>query len=323
MTGEEQIQASRRNTPELTDLKTVVLIPCYNEEITIGKVIDDFRRELASATIYVFDNCSTDATVAIAAEHGAVVVKEPRKGKGFVVESMLDRINADVYVMVDGDDTYPADQVNKLLEPVLAGDADMVVGARVADSTDKSFRPLHVLGNNLVRRLVNWVGGTQLRDIMSGYRVFNRRVVERIPVVSAGFEIETEITIQMLYYKLKIVEVDIPYQARPTESQSKLRTFRDGLRVLWKIFSLFRAFKPLTFFGGLGLILLVLGLLAGILPIHDYLTDRYVYHVPLAILATGLIILSAGCFFLGILLHALNARFWELHNVLTRRQSKQ
>ena len=321
MSTEKQVQANRRNTLKSTGLKMVVLIPCHNEEVTIGKVIDDFQRQLPSAAIYVFDNCSTDATAAIADEHGAVVIKEPRKGKGFVVESMFDRIDADFYVMVDGDDTYPADYVNKLLEPVMAGDADMAVGARLADYTDKSFRPLHVLGNNLVRKLVNRVGGAQLTDIMSGYRVFNRRVVERIPVVSAGFEIETELTIQMLYYKLKIVEVDIPYQQRPTSSKSKLRTFSDGFRILWKIFSLFRAFKPLTFFGGFGLLFLILGLLAGILPIHDYLTNpnHYVHHLPLAILATGLIILSAGCVFLGVLLHALNWRFRELHNVLTRK----
>ncbi len=323
MSTEKQVQANHRNALKSTGLKTAVLIPCHNEEITIGKVIDDFQRQLPTAAIYVFDNCSTDATAAIADEHGAVVIKEPRKGKGFVVESMFDRIDADIYVMVDGDDTYPADYVNKLLEPVMAGDADMVVGARLADYTDKSFRPFHVLGNNLIRRLVNWVGGAQLTDIMSGYRVFNRRVVQRIPVVSAGFEIETELTIQMLYYQLKIVEVDIPYQERPTGSKSKLRTFSDGFRVLWKIFSLFRAFKPLTFFGGVGLFLLVLGLLAGFLPIHDYFTDpqHRVLHVPLAILAAGLVILSSGFVFLGILLHTLNWRFLELHNVLTRSKS--
>ncbi len=321
MTTEKQVQTNRKNALKLTGLKTAVLIPCCNEEVAIGKVIDKFRQELPSAVIYVFDNCSTDATATVAAEHGAVVMKEPRKGKGFVVESMFDRIDADLYVMVDGDDTYPADYAKKLLEPVIAEDADMVVGARLAGYTDKSFRPLHVFGNNLVRWLVNWAGNAKLTDIMSGYRAFNRRVVERIPVVSSGFEIETEMTIQMLYYRLRIVEVDVPYQPRPTGSESKLRTFSDGFRILWKIFSLFRAFKPLTFFGGLGLILLVLGLLAGILPIYDYLTDHYVYHVPLAILATGLIILSGSCIFLGILLHALNWRFWELHNVLTRRQS--
>lgn len=307
----------------LQEPKIAVLIPCYNEEITVGKVIDDFRREIPSATIYVFDNCSTDATASIAAERGAVVIKEPRQGKGFVVESMFGKIDADFYVMVDGDDTYPADHVNQLLEPVLAGDADMVVGARLADYTDTSFRPLHVFGNNLVRSLVNWVGNSHLTDIMSGYRAFNRHVAECIPVVSAGFEIETDMTIQMLYYRLKIVEVVVPYKSRPAGSTSKLNTFSDGFRVLWKIFSLFRAFKPLTFFGGVSLFLLVLGLLAGSLPIHDYLTDpnHYVSHIPMAVLAVGLIILATGFFFLGITLHSLNWRFIELHNVLTRKRS--
>jgi len=304
--------------------KIAVLIPCHNEELTIGKVIDEFRRELPSAAIYVFDNCSTDTTAAIADEHGAVVIKEPRRGKGFVVESMFDSVDADIYVMVDGDDTYPASDVHKLIEPIIAGDADMVVGARLSSYTSKSFRPLHVFGNNLVRGLVNWIGNSQLTDIMSGYRAFNRRVVEHIPVVSAGFEVETEMTIQMLYYRMKIIEVQIPYKHRPAGSESKLSICRDGFRVLWKIFSLFRAFKPLTFFGGLGLLFLALGLLAGIPPIHDYLTDpdHYVRHVPLAILAVGLVILSAGSFFLGVLLHALNWRFRELHNVLTRKRSR-
>jgi glycosyltransferase involved in cell wall biosynthesis len=305
---------------ELQEAKTVVLIPCYNEESTIGKVVDDFRRELPSATVYVFDNCSTDLTAKIAQEHGAVVLKECRKGKGFVVESMFDRINADFYVMTDGDDTYPAEQVHRLLKPVLAEDADMVVGARLSNHTGKSFRPLHLFGNNLVRTLVNWVSRSQLTDIMSGYRAFNRNVVKHIPVVSSGFEVETEMTLQMLYYRLKILEINIPYRERPIGSESKLRTFHDGFRVLWKIFSLLRAFKPLTFFGGLGLFFLVCGLLAGILPVHDYLTDpnHYVRHVPMAILAACLIILSAGCISLGVLLHAINWRLLELHNVLTR-----
>jgi hypothetical protein len=157
---------------------------------------------------------------------------------------------------------------------------------------------------------------------MSGYRTFNRRVVGCIPVVSSGFEVETEMTIQSLYYRMKIVEVPITYKPRPTGSESKLSTFRDGFRVLWKIFSLFRAFKPLTFFGGLGLLFFVLGILAGIAPIRDYLTepDHYVHHIPLAILAASFVILSGGCVFLGVLLHALNWRFIELHNVLTRRR---
>ena len=220
---------------------------------------------------------------------------------------MFGKIDADYYVMVDGDDTYDAGYVHKLLEPLMSGNCDMAVGARLSSHTDQSFRSLHVFGNNLVCWLVNLISGVELTDIMSGYRAFNRRVVERVPVVSKGFEIEAEMTIQTLYYKLKIVEVNIPYRERPAGSKSKLNTFSDEFHVLWKIFSLFRAFKPLTFFRSVGLLFFVLGILAGILPIHDYLTDpeHYVGHIPLAILATGPMILSAGCIFLGILLHTL------------------
>lgn len=302
--------------------RIAVLIPCHNEAPTIGKVVDDFRSHLPSAAIYVFDNSSTDASASIAREHGAVVIREPRRGKGFVVEKMFTSVDADYYVMVDGDDTYPADCVNKLLEPLMSGDADMVVGARLSTYARESFRRLHIFGNNLVRLLVNWVSKSQLMDIMSGYRAFNRRVVERIPVVSSGFEVETEMTIQTLYYRMRIVEVSIPYKQRPAGSESKLSTFRDGFRVLWKIFSLFRAFKPLTFFGGIGLLFFVLGILAGIIPIREYLTEpnHYVHHVPLAVLAASFVILAAGCISLGLLLHALNWRFIELHNVLTRKQ---
>jgi len=305
-----------------TDKQIAVLIPCYNEQATIGKVVDDFRRELPQAAVYVFDNCCTDDTAAIARAHGATVISEPRKGKGFVVEAMLDTIDADYYVMVDGDDTYDAAAVGQLLQPVMTQQADMAVGTRLAQYDDRSFRPLHVAGNSLVRGLINRIFSCRLTDIMSGYRAFNRRVVQRVPVVSAGFEVETEMTIQMLYYRLKIVEVPVPYRGRPEGSVSKLNTFRDGARVLWKIFSLFRAIKPLTFFGGVGILLFILGLLAGIAPVMDYLRPgHYVYHVPMAILATGLILLGAGSAFLGILLHAINWRFKELHNVMTRRRS--
>ncbi len=303
-----------------TQPSVAVLIPCYNEAATVAKVVDDFRRELPEASVYVFDNCCTDETAAIAAEHEAIVIKEPRRGKGFVIDGMFDRIEADAYVMVDGDDTYPAEKVHALLEPVLNGDADMTVGARLHSHSETAFRPLHVFGNNLIRRLVNWVGHAKLTDIMSGYRAFSRRVVDRLPVVSAGFEVETEMTIQMLYYRMKIVEIPVLYRARPTGSQSKLRTFRDGLRVLWKVFTLFRSFKPLTFFGSIGLLFFICGILAGIPPIRDYITTGKVPHLPLAILASGLMILSAGSIFLGILLHSLNWRLLEMHSVMCRNR---
>ena len=300
--------------------KIAVLIPCCNEEATIAKVIEDFRGQLPQAIIYVFDNCSIDRSAEIAAAHGAVVVHEPRQGKGFVIERMFDSIDADIYVMVDGDDTYPADHVHRLIEPVVAHRADMVVGARVQDGAAEAFRPMHAVGNKLVTHLVNWVSHGCLSDIMSGYRAFSRRVVDRLPVVSAGFEVETEMTVQMLYYRMEIVEVPVPYRRRPDGSVSKLRTFRDGIRVLWKIFTLMRSFKPLTFFGAIGLFLFGAGVLAGIPPIHDYLTMGKVLRFPLAILASGLMILAAGNVFLGILLHAMNWRLREMHNVMCRRR---
>jgi glycosyltransferase involved in cell wall biosynthesis len=295
-----------------------VLIPCHNEQATIAKVVNDFRAQLPDAVIYVFDNCCTDDTAAIAAGRGAIVIKEPRLGKGNVVEAMMDEVQADFFVMVDGDDTYPADAVGQLLKPVLNNDADMAVGTRLGTPAGNSFRPLHVAGNGLVRWLINKIFRTNLTDIMSGYRAFNRTVVRRIPVVSSGFEVETELTIQMLYYHLGIVEVPVAYRGRPAGSVSKLSTFRDGSRVLWKIFSLARAFKPLTFFGCLGLILFFFGVLAGIPPIYGYIQTQTVERFPLAILATGLMILSAGSVFMGVLLHAINLRFKELHNVMTR-----
>jgi glycosyltransferase involved in cell wall biosynthesis len=300
------------------DATIAVLIPCYNEENTIGVVIDDFKRQVPAAVIYVFDNNSTDESRRISQEHGAVVIQEPRQGKGFVVESMFGQIAADIYVLVDGDATYSAAHVDRLIDPVWNGRADMVVATRLAERSDGSLPALHLLGNRLVRGAINWIFHAALTDIFSGYRVFNRRVVEQIPVISTGFELETELTLQSLYYQLKIVEVDAPYKQRPSGSKSKLRTFHDGARVLWQLFRLFRSFKPLTFFGGTGIVLLAMGILAGIPPIYDYMAYRYVYHVPLAVLATALIILAANSVFLGLLLHTLNWRFRELHNVLTR-----
>lgn len=307
------------------NIKIAVMIPCWNEEQTISSVLDGFRKELPSARMVVFDNNSTDRTVEKAREHGAEVFYEPRQGKGFVIESMFSMIDADIYVMADGDDTYPAESVHQLIEPVLKHQCDMAVGARLADYTDDSFRQLHVLGNRLVRFCINKIMGADLRDIMSGYRVFNREIANIIPLISSGFEIETEWTIQTLYYQRKILEVDVPYRARPEGSHSKLHTFRDGFRVLWKIFSLYRSLKPLTFFGGMGIVLFLLGLIAGIMPLRDYFVDpnHYVAHVPSAILAAGLILLSFLFAFTGLLLHVINYRFRELHTILSRQHARR
>lgn len=307
---------------EQADSRIAVLIPCYNEEKTIRKVITDFRRQLPGAVIYVFDNNSQDRSAEIARQENAIVITEPRQGKGYVVEKMFAEVEADLYIMVDGDDTYPADCVHKLIEPVRSGQADMAVGSRLMQFDEASFRKFHLLGNRLVKYCINKIFGSSLRDILSGYRVFNHAIVSRIPVVSSGFEIETELTIQMLYHHRRIVEIDVPYRSRPEGSVSKLHTISDGFRVLWKLFSLFRSLKPLTFFGGVGACLFVLSLAVGSLPVKDYFTNpnHYVEHVPSAILAAAMMILAFLFAFIGLLLHAINKRFLELHNVLVRRR---
>ena len=304
------------------EIKIAVLIPCCNEENTIRKVISDFKQQLPNARIVVFDNNSSDRTGQIALERGAILIPEPRQGKGFVVETMFNSVESDIYVMVDGDDTYPAQAVHQLIQPILNQQADMVVGSRLTDYTDASFRNLHVFGNKLVCLCINKIMGSSLKDIMSGYRAFNRQIINIIPVVSSGFEIETELTIQTLYYQRKIAEVEIPYRHRPQGSESKLHTFKDGFKILWKLFSLFRSLRPLAFFGSIGLFFLLAGLMVGILPIRDYLVNpnHYVEHVPSAILAASLILLSWLFIFLGLLLHAINQRFRELHSVLTRNK---
>jgi hypothetical protein len=225
--------------------------------------------------------------------------------------------------MVDGDDTYPADRVHALLEPLLLERTDMVIGTRLADYDQNSFRPLHHGGNLLVKNLINWTFSANLSDILSGYRAFNARVVEQIPIISAGFEIETELTIQMLHRRMSMKEVQVPYGVRPEGSVSKLHTVRDGIRVLLMLFRLLRAYRPLEFFGSVSFLFLLAGLAAGIAPIRDYILHQYVYHVPLAILATGLVILSGVSFVLGVLLATLNTRFRELHSVMSRKRSSE
>jgi len=295
-----------------------VVIPCYNEESTISKVINDFKKFLPNASIYVINNNSTDRTPEIAKEKGATVINEKRQGKGFSVVRMFESIRADFYVMVDGDDTYPADSVYELLKPVINEQADMVVGARLETYTKKAFRSFHVLGNNMIKFLVNKIFRCNLKDVMSGYRAFNIKVINHLPLVAAGFDIETEMTLQCLYYNYIIKEIDISYKERPEGSYSKLNTIRDGLLVLKKIFSLFRAYKPLTFFGILGLLAFILGLFFGSFPIYEYFTSGFIERVPLAILATGFILVGIIFFNIGIILHTVNYRLKELFSVLRR-----
>jgi len=304
-------------------VKIVILIPCLNEEITIGKVIHDFQDAIPEAKILVFDNNSTDRTAAIARECGAEVIQESRPGKGHVVASMFRKVDADYYVIVDGDDTYSAEHVWKLLEPVMKEQADMAVAVRLAEYTATSFRQLHVFGNNLVRRLVNWIFKSNLSDIMSGYRAYSRELVQSIPILSSGFEVETEMTIRILDYGFRIKEVPLPYRERPEGSVSKLRTFHDGFRVLAEIVRIAKAYKPFTFFGGIGLAFILAGGISGIWVILDYLEDEYVNRVPTAILATGFMLLGFGGMGIGILLNTISYRFREnmrqLHKIIRSR----
>ena len=300
---------------------TAVLIPCHNEEQTIHQVVTDFRRELPGAEIHVFDNASTDKTAQEASKAGAMVTHEPRQGKGRVLRSMFRSIDADVYVLVDGDSTYPAGAVHELMAPVAAGEADMVVGDRLSGGGyDRgSQRPFHRLGNRLVRSLINLLFRADLKDIMSGYRVFSPMFVKTVPVMSRGFEVETELTLHALDKDLRIREIPVDYQERPRGSFSKLSTFSDGAKVLKTLFWIFKDFKPLHFFSGLALILFFLSLTAGSLPVWEYIQEQYVHRVPLAVLAVGLMILAMLFFSVGLVLDTVS-KFHRLeHEMLVSR----
>lgn len=297
--------------------KVAVLIPCYNEAVTIGKVVDDFKRVLPDADIYVYDNNSKDDTAAIAEDHGAIVRTEPRQGKGNVVRQMFREIDADYYIMVDGDDTYPAEAAPRLLEPLMNDTADMTVGDRLSNGTygEENDRAFHGFGNNLVRWLIKVIYGYAFDDVMTGYRAFNRIFVKTMPVLSEGFQIETELSIHAVDKRFRTTDVPIDYRDRPEGSYSKLSTFGDGAKVLRAIASLFKDHKPMAFFGWLALILIVLGLIAGIPVIAEYFQTGLVPRFPTAILAIALVICGALSFTAGIILDTVaktGRKQWEL-----------
>ena len=271
-------------------MKTAVLIPCYNEELTIEKVIKDFKKELPDADIYVYDNNSKDKTAQIAKANGAIVKHEYRQGKGNVVRSMFRDIDADIYVMVDGDDTYPAEEVHKLIKPVQEGRADMAIGDRLTNGTyqKENKRHFHEFGNNLVRKSINVLFNTKLKDIMTGYRVFNKNM----PVMSPKFEIETEMSLHALDKKFIIEEIPIVYRDRPEGSVSKLNTVSDGMKVIKTIIKMFKDFKPRQFFWVIALIFVIIGLIVGIPVIVEFAKTGYITKVPSAILATGIMTIA-------------------------------
>ena len=274
--------------------KIAILIPCYNEKITVAKVITDFKKELPDALIYVYNNNSTDNTLQIAYENGAIVKNEYRQGKGNVVRSMFRDIDADVYVLVDGDNTYPANMVHQLIKPILMETADMVVGDRISNGTYKkqNKRLFHDFGNGMVRNTINRLFKTNLKDVMSGYRAFSRAFVKNVPILSKGFEVETEITLHALDKRFIIKEIPIEYKDRPNKSKSKLNTFTDGYKVIKTIIKMLKDYKPLKFFLSIATIFFALGLIIGIPVIYEYILTRYITKVPSAVLSTGLMIFS-------------------------------
>ncbi len=286
--------------------KVAVLIPCYNEELTVTKVVTDFKNFLPDADIYVYNNNSKDNTRELAVKAGAIVRDEYAQGKGNVVRSMFRDIDADVYVMVDGDDTYPADEAEKLIKPVLEGKADMVIGDRLSSTYyTENKRPFHNFGNDLVRNLINLLFKAHINDIMTGYRAFSKRFVKSMPVMSDGFQIETEMSIFSLVNGMKLVEVPITYRDRPEGSESKLNTFSDGFKVLMTLFNLFKDNRPFLMFGILSLLFFVIGLIVGIPVINELALTHFVTKVPSAVLAAALMINSFLLFAIGIVLDAI------------------
>lgn len=297
--------------------KIAVLIPCYNEELTIEKVIKDFKRELPDADIYVYNNNSKDKTEEIARKNGAIVVNEYKQGKGNVVRSQFRDIDADIYVMVDGDDTYPAEFIHKLIEPVKNGQADMAIGDRLSNGTyqKENKRPFHEFGNNLVKKAINILFDTDLKDIMTGYRVFNKRFVKNMPVLSPKFEIETEMSLYALDKKYIIKEIPIEYRDRPEGSSSKLNTVSDGIKVVKTIARMFKDYRPFKFFGIIALIFFVLGLLVGIPVLVEFFKTTYITKVPSAILATGCMSLASVAFQCGIVLDTITRQHREDYEI--------
>ena len=294
-----------------------VIIPCYNEAPTIGKVVDDFHRELPEATVYVYDNASTDATAAIAMGHGATVRFEPRQGKGNVCRQMFRDIDADCYLMVDGDDTYPAESALSLCAPILAGEADMVVGDRLSNGTyaQQNTRAFHGFGNDLVRAMIKWIYGYGFEDVMTGYRAMSRPFVKTIPVLSEGFQIETELSIHAVDRRWRIADIPVEYRDRPEGSVSKLNTVRDGLRVIAMIGTLFKDYRPLKFFSLVALLFCISGLCAGIPVVTEYFTTGLVPRFPTAILAAALMFMAALSLATGFILDAVakvERKQWEL-----------
>ncbi|MDR1861812.1 MAG: glycosyltransferase family 2 protein [Candidatus Ancillula sp.] len=292
--------------------KIAVLVPCYNESATISKVVNDFNNVLTpycagkgcEFEVFVYDNNSTDGSAALAAAAGATVVQERRQGKGNVVQSQFRDVDADAYLMVDGDDTYEAADCVKMLDEVLDNNIDMVIGDRLSGAYfTENKRAFHNTGNKAVRNLINQFFKSNINDIMTGYRAFSRQFVKTFPVVSRGFEIETEMTIHAVFHNLRVSELPISYRDRPEGSESKLNTISDGVRVLWTIAQLVREYRPLGFFTALGVIVAFIGILLGAVPVLEYINTGLVGHFPSLIVAGFMFIAAFVIWQAGIIMH--------------------
>ena len=304
--------------------KIAVLIPCYNEAKTIKKVINDYKKELPNADIYVYDNNSTDKTDQIAKKAGAIVRYEYRQGKGNVIRTMFREIDADCYLMIDGDDTYPAENAKEMCECVLLGKADMVIGDRLSSTYfTENKRPFHNFGNKLVRFLINKLFKNNIRDIMTGYRAFSYDFVKGFPVLSKGFEIETEMTIHAVDKNFKLLEIPVQYRDRPEGSESKLNTYRDGLKVLKTITTLFKEYKPGAFFDLISLIFLIFGIVLIIPPISGFFETGLVEKFPSLIVACFSITVSLLLFITGIILEVISKKHRQLYELYLNKISRK
>jgi glycosyltransferase involved in cell wall biosynthesis len=306
--------------PEIArPLRVVVVIPCLDEELTIGRVVTDFRNALPQADILVFDNASTDRTAEVARAAGARVIRSPRRGKGNVIRHMARVVDADLYLLVDGDDTYPASAAPELLRCLTDEGVDMVVATRLDEHTHGAFRVFHRLGNRLIARTISLLFGTHVSDVLSGYRVLSRDFVSIVEPRTTGFEIETELTLQALAKGFEIREVPVRYGARPAGSESKLDTWSDGWLIGRCILLLFKDYQPFFFFSSIALLLGLASLATGSAPIVDFVRTGFVLHVPRAILAAGLGVLSALSFGVGLILDTISKYHAETMALWKRR----